>query len=162
MYILARGAAQGTRAGVLSALGVGTGGLCHTIATATGLSMILASSATAFIVVKWLGAVYLVFLGIRMVRQKTVDVLHRSHRSFAESNGWTTYRQGILCNVLNPKVAVFFLAFLPQFVDPSSGRTVFPFLFLGFVFVVTGTTWCVIVGVGAGKVSDLARIPYGQ
>ncbi|UCE60448.1 MAG: LysE family translocator [Phycisphaerales bacterium] len=156
MYILARGAAQGVRAGVLSALGISTGGLIHTLAAATGLSIILASSATVFTIIKYVGAAYLIALGIGMLLRK-VDPHSSAGKSSNGRDGWTVYRQGALTNVLNPKVAVFFLAFLPQFVDPSSGHTVIPFVILGCIFVTTGTIWCVLVGALAGKMSLVLR-----
>jgi threonine/homoserine/homoserine lactone efflux protein len=156
MYILARGTARGVKAGVLSALGIGAGSLVHTFAAAMGLSVILWSSATAFLVVKYIGAAYLIYLGISMMRSK-VDTGAGRFADENASSGWTIFAQGMLCNVLNPKVAVFFLAFLPQFVDPTAGRTVLPLLLLGFIFITTGTTWCIILGLLGGKVSDVLR-----
>jgi threonine/homoserine/homoserine lactone efflux protein len=156
MYILARGTARDVKAGVLSALGIGAGSLVHTFAAAMGLSVILWSSATAFLVVKYIGAAYLIYLGISMMRSK-VDTGAGRFADENASSGWTIFAQGMLCNVLNPKVAVFFLAFLPQFVDPTAGRTVLPLLLLGFIFITTGTTWCIILGLLGGKVSDVLR-----
>jgi threonine/homoserine/homoserine lactone efflux protein len=156
MYILARGTAQGTRAGVLSALGISTGGLTHTLAAALGLSVILASSAMAFTVLKYAGAAYLVLLGIRTLQQ-AADVQIGPNKPWIGTSGRAIYVQGLLTSVLNPKTAVFFLAFLPQFVDPDSRHTVLPFVLLGCLFVTTGTIWCVILGVLAGTVSRTLR-----
>jgi threonine/homoserine/homoserine lactone efflux protein len=137
MYILARSIAQGRRAGVMSALGIGSGLLVHTLLAAFGLSAILAASA--FAVVKTAGAVYLVYLGIQALRKRVASLAVPDLRL---TDSWLVYRQGVVCNTLNPKVAIFFLAFLPQFVDPAGGRGPMPFLFLGAIFVVGGTLWC--------------------
>lgn len=139
MYILARSIGQGRRAGVMSALGIGTGILIHTLLAAFGLSAILAASAWAFAVVKIGGAVYLIFLGIQALRKKAGSL---DTPDLEPVSNWRVYRQGVLSNTLNPKVAIFFLAFLPQFVDPAGGRGPMPFLVLGAVWVVGGTLWC--------------------
>jgi threonine/homoserine/homoserine lactone efflux protein len=138
MYILARSIAQGRRAGVMSALGIGSGLLIHTLVAAFGLSAILAASAWAFAVVKTAGAVYLIYLGIQALRKKVGSLDAPDLRPIGS---WRVYRQGVLSNTLNPKVAIFFLAFLPQFVDPAGGRGPMPFLVLGAIFVVGGTLW---------------------
>ena len=144
VYILGRTAAGGRRTGIASALGVSAGGLIHTMAAAFGLSAILASSATAFLIVKLLGAAYLVYLGIQL--------LMRSHRHLPSSPSYESnsgvakaFWTGMLTNVSNPKVALFFLAFLPQFIEPTSSSQVLPFLMLGITFVATGTLWCLFL-----------------
>jgi threonine/homoserine/homoserine lactone efflux protein len=139
MYILARSLSQGLRAGVLSVLGISTGLIIHTTGAAFGLSALLATSAIAFEVVKYAGACYLIFIGIQALRKPPAAL---ATPEVAGVGGWRIYRQGMLTNVLNPKVALFFLAFLPQFIDPSPDRGPMPFLFLGFLFVVGGTLWC--------------------
>lgn len=138
MYILARSIAQGRRAGVMSALGIGSGLLVHTLLAAFGLSTILTASAWAFAVVKTAGAVYLIYLGIQALRKKVTSLDAPDLRPIGS---WLVYRQGVVSNTLNPKVAIFFLAFLPQFVDPAGGRGPMPFLFLGAIFVIGGTLW---------------------
>jgi threonine/homoserine/homoserine lactone efflux protein len=154
-YILGRSIAQGRRAGVLSVLGITSGCVLHTLAAAFGLSAILATSANAFLIVKALGAAYLVYLGVSML-------LDRSSASVVASvsdgeRGWKIYRAGLLTNVLNPKVALFFLAFLPQFVDPAAESKVLAFLFLGAVFMFNGTLWCLILAWGASAMSRRFR-----
>ncbi len=153
MYILARSIAQGMRAGVLSALGIGCGVLIHTALAAFGLSALLATSASAFQVVKVAGAGYLIYLGVRALRKTgkpatpEVDAAHPGR----------IFRQGVLTNALNPKVAIFFLAFLPQFVDPAAGLGPLPFLLLGGLFVSGGTLWCLLVAAGAARATRAIR-----
>jgi RhtB (resistance to homoserine/threonine) family protein len=155
-YILGRTISQGEKAGVLSVLGISSGCLVHALAAAFGLSAILAASASAFLVVKFAGAAYLVYLGIRMLLEKTASPgqppLH-----FDPQQSWTIFRQGMLTNVLNPKVALFFLSFLPQFVDPASDTKVLAFLFLGGVFIFNGTLWCLLLVRFAARLSRRVR-----
>jgi len=122
LYIVAQSVHGGRRAGVVSALGVASGGLVHVLAAVIGLSALLAASAEAFTVVKILGAAYLVWLGIRTLLSSDDRVGGRR----PESTLGRTYRRGVVVNVLNPKTALFFIAFLPQFVDPSRGHVVAP------------------------------------
>ncbi len=143
IYCATRAASQGRGAGVLSAVGGGVGGLVHTIAAAFGLSALLTYSATAFLIVKYAGVVYLVYIGIQMIRSRDVgSVPDRLERV----SGWKVFRQGVVTTILNPKVAIFFLSFLPQFVDPARGSVTLQFLVLGCIFVTPGTTINVIVG----------------
>ena len=155
VYILGRSIAQGREAGVASALGISVGSIFHTCAAALGLSAILATSALAFGTVKLLGGTYLIFLGIKMILDR------RKHLSlpsdFRRHTTIAAFRQGVLTNILNPKVALFFLAFLPQFIDPSSNDKVFAFLVLGFTFVTTGTIWCLILAWFASVLSARLR-----
>ena len=155
VYILGRSVAQGREAGVASAFGISIGSIFHTCAAALGLSAILATSALAFGVIKLMGGAYLIFLGIKMIldrrRQLSLPVNFRRRTTIA------AFRQGILTNILNPKVALFFLAFLPQFIDPASSAKVFAFLLLGFTFVTTGTIWCLILAWFASAFSDRLR-----
>jgi threonine/homoserine/homoserine lactone efflux protein len=147
IYIATRSLGQGRRVGVASALGVETGALVHIAAATAGLSALIRSSPLAFDVVKYMGAAYLVGLGIRaLVRGKALDLegettpepLHRA------------YAQGIFVNILNPKVALFFVAFLPQFVDPARGTVALQILVLGLVFlaiaVVLDLGWALAAG----------------
>ena len=160
LYIVGRSIAQGRRAGVLSVLGISTGVLVHTAAAAIGLSALLASSAAAFTVVRYAGAAYLVYLGLRLLMSRGDDpqIASAADAGAAETRDpWTVYRQGVLTNVLNPKVALFFLAFLPQFVDPSSPHRTAAFLTLGLVFVLSGTTWCLVVACFAAAASRRLR-----
>ena len=154
MYILARSISQGRQAGLVSALGIGSGILVHTIFAAFGLSAILATSAWAFTTIKFAGAAYLIYLGIQAWLKKSKPL---SSPEIHSMNNWQTYRQGILTNVLNPKVAIFFLAFLPQFVDTTAGFGALPFLLLGVVFVIGGTAWCLILAEFAAVTTSKVR-----
>src|SRR5215211_415546 len=120
LYILGRSMAQGREAGVASAFGISLGSIFHTFAAAFGLSAILAGSAQAFVAIKLLGGAYLVFLGIKMILDRRRELALPSN--FRRGTTLAAFRQGVLTNILNPKVALFFLAFLPQFIDPASNR----------------------------------------
>jgi threonine/homoserine/homoserine lactone efflux protein len=136
-YILGRSNAQGRAAGLLSALGISLGSMGHTLLAAFGLSAILATSATAFLLVKLLGAGYLMWLGVKMLKSGGgVAALPAP----SAADGWRVLREACLTNLFNPKVALFFLAFLPQFVKPGAGAA--SFVILGFSFVATGLVWC--------------------
>ena len=142
-YIVGRSIAQGRAAGIASAFGIMVGSIFHTCAAALGLSAILATSAVAFTAIKLVGGGYLIFLGIRMFLEGRKEFNLPSH--FRRSTTRAAFRQGVLTNVLNPKVALFFLAFLPQFIEPASPAKVPAFLMLGLTFVTTGTIWCLIL-----------------
>src|SRR6476659_1322301 len=116
LYILGRSVAQGREAGIASAFGISLGSIFHTCAAALGLSAILATSALAFSAIKLLGGAYLVFLGVKMLLDRRKRLSLPAH--FRWSTTAAAFRQGVLTNILNPKVALFFLAFLPQFIDP--------------------------------------------
>ncbi len=152
-YILGRSIAGGRRAGVLSALGIATGTLAHVIAAAVGLSALLASSDYAFTVVKYVGAAYLIYLGVKMLCDDRSET-----REIAATSGPATtlaiYLRGALTNLLNPKVALFFLALLPQFISPNSPNQTASFLFLGSLFLLIGTSWCLALGVFAARITS--------
>jgi threonine/homoserine/homoserine lactone efflux protein len=154
-YILGRSIAQGREAGVASAFGITVGSIFHTCAAALGLSAILATSAWAFIAVKLIGGAYLIFLGIRMLIERGSKLHLPEH--FRRSTSAAAFRQGVLTNILNPKVALFFLAFLPQFIDPGSTAKVPAFLALGLTFVTTGTLWCLVLAWFASTFSERLR-----
>lgn len=143
VYIVGRTIAHGRRVGVASALGISAGTLLHTLAAALGLSAVLATSAAAFLLLKWVGAAYLIYLGIVMLWARHPAL--RTAEAAAEADVAAAFRQGVLTNVTNPKVALFFLAFLPQFIDPASPTKVAAFLTLGLTFVTTGTCWCLML-----------------
>lgn len=153
MYILGRSISQGRKAGVLSALGIATGALVHSVFAGLGISLILAKSALAFGFVKYAGAGYLIFLGIKMLLSKP-DNNFELHNEVKKVNYKKIYISGIFTNVLNPKVALFFLAFLPQFIDQNYVQSPLPFIILGLTFVFTGTTWCLILALFASKLSS--------
>jgi threonine/homoserine/homoserine lactone efflux protein len=148
-YILGSSIAQGRRIGVASALGICSGCIVHTLAAAAGLSAILATSAAAFVIVKLAGAAYLIYLGIRYLRARDADL---PAVASASRGAWKAFRQGVVTNVLNPKVALFFLAFLPQFIDPESSTKIAAFIALGLTFIATGTAWCLFLAVAAASV----------
>jgi RhtB (resistance to homoserine/threonine) family protein len=155
VYILGRSLAQGREAGIASALGICVGSIFHTTAAALGLSAILATSALAFGTIKILGGAYLIFLGMKILFDRRKEL--RLPVSFRRRSTVAAFRQGILTNVLNPKVALFFLAFLPQFIDPASNTKVIAFLLLGFTFVTTGTVWCLVLACFAATLSERLR-----
>lgn len=155
LYIVGRSVSQGRRAGLFSVLGIVSGSVLHTLAAAFGLSAILATSAQAFVAVKLAGATYLAYLGIQMLRERPADI--RTTPAFAPEHRWAVYRAGLLTNVLNPKVALFFLAFLPQFVAPTAESRVLSFLFLGGVLIFNGTLWCLVLVWGASAMSRRLR-----
>jgi RhtB (resistance to homoserine/threonine) family protein len=155
VYILGRSIAQGREAGVASALGISLGSIFHTCAAALGLSAILATSAIAFGTIKLLGGAYLIFLGIKMILDRRKHLSLPSN--FRRRTTMAAFRQGILTNILNPKVALFFLAFLPQFIDPASNMKIAAFVTLGLTFVTTGTIWCLILAWFASVFSERLR-----
>ncbi len=155
MYILGRSMAQGRRSGIASALGISTGCLVHTLAAAFGISAVLMTSSQAFFVVKILGAAYLIYLGVQMLRSPSVFQDARGDE--AEASDFKIFRQGVVTNVLNPKVALFFLALLPQFVSKDSAHPTLALLMLGLTFVLTGTIWCLGLAFFAGFLSDHIR-----
>jgi threonine/homoserine/homoserine lactone efflux protein len=151
-YILGRSIAQAPRIGVASALGVCAGCLVHTLAAAVGLSAILATSASAFMALKLAGAAYLVYLGVRMLM--TAGFPAEPLSTAQAQSARVAFRQGVLTNVLNPKVALFFLAFMPQFIDPGSQAKVAAFIVLGITFIFTGTIWSLTLALSAAKLRD--------
>jgi RhtB (resistance to homoserine/threonine) family protein len=144
IFILSRSMAQGKKAGFMSVLGIATGSLIHTILAAFGLSIIIAKSILVFNIIKYAGAVYLLYIGYQMLTDKKNL---NTDASFSEKsiNLKKIYRDGVITNVLNPKVALFFISFLPQFIDSNLSNTVLPFIKLGVTFTITGTIWCLIL-----------------
>lgn len=148
-YVITRGMTHGKKAGMLSAVGVICGILVHTTAAALGLTLIFQTSASAFLIVKYLGAFYLIYLGIKAWREKNIVSLQTSpslvssHRLF-----W----QGVLSNVFNPKIAIFFLAFLPQFVDKGSSQVTLQLIVLGLTFATLGLVFLLTVGYFSGTI----------
>jgi threonine/homoserine/homoserine lactone efflux protein len=153
-YVLGRSIGQGRGAGLVSALGISVGSLVHTAAASVGLSALLMSSAVAFGVVKYLGAAYLIFLGIQKLRhEETIELSGGAPRVKLSR----VFAQGIVVNVLNPKAALFFLAFLPQFVEPSRGHVGEQILFLGVLFAFLGVTSDSLWALFAGTVAHWLR-----
>jgi threonine/homoserine/homoserine lactone efflux protein len=138
LYVVARSVEQGRLAGLVSVFGITTGTLVHVLASTLGLSALLASSAVAFAVVKYAGAGYLIYIGVRRILRRTDTPAAQAtlpRRSLGK-----LYRDGFIVNLLNPKTALFFLAFLPQFVDPARGAVPFQIAFLGLLFTLMGLT----------------------
>jgi threonine/homoserine/homoserine lactone efflux protein len=160
-YVLARSLRGGRKEGVLSAAGTFLGGLVHVAAAAFGLSAILAASAVAFETVRYAGAAYLIYLGYRMIRSRNQDV---DLDSAGTSGG--TFIQGVMTEVLNPKTALFFLSFIPQFVSVQQGHVALQFLLLGAISVTLNTCADVLVACFAGPLGSSmkrnARLRRGQ
>jgi threonine/homoserine/homoserine lactone efflux protein len=133
----------------------------HTAAAAFGLSAILAASASLFSLIKWAGAAYLIYLGIQMLFRKSTEA-HKNDGETAGTDLSAVYRQGLITNLLNPKVAMFFMAFLPQFVTPAQASNPLPYMFLGSVFITTGTLWCLFVAAVASAGSKVLRTKSGS
>ncbi len=154
VYIVGRSIAQGRKAGVLSVLGIGTSALCHNLITALGLAALLKVSPFAFNILKYAGAAYLFYLGIKTIMNKN-DLFQ--DKAINKYDNFKIFRQGFLTNLFNPKVALFFLAFLPQFINPVKNYGAFSFLFLGFTFITTGTIWCFILAIFSSSISGFLR-----
>jgi threonine/homoserine/homoserine lactone efflux protein len=156
-YIVGRSVQLGWRGGATAALGISTGCLVHVFGGAIGLSALLAASSMAFTLVKWAGAAYLCYVGVTMVLSrtpvKTADAaIERGTVSLSK-----VFWQGVLTDALNPKVALFFLAFLPQFVAAEAPHKGLAFLLLGLIFISNGTLWCFAVAAFTAKTSSRLR-----
>jgi len=159
LYVISRSAGQGIKAGIISALGIMAGCMVHILAAVVGISAIIAKSTTAFDVIKYVGAAYLVYLGVK-------SLLNKNQKSFAVDRNLkpVSYRnifwQGVFTNVLNPKVALFFLAFLPQFINIRDGHPQWQILFLGVWFDCSGTLVNIIIAIIFGKMGNwLSKSP---
>ena len=164
LYVLARSIAGGRREGIESSLGTLMGGICHVLAAALGISALLAASAVAFHTVKYAGAAYLVWLGVQMIRTRDAELVHEAVAQ--PSQPQSAFRQGIFTEVLNPKTALFFLSFIPQFVAPERGHVFWQFVVLGTVSVALNTSADLLVVVLAafleGKLKHNARFRRRQ
>jgi RhtB (resistance to homoserine/threonine) family protein len=159
IFILTKSIGQGRKAGIVSALGISTGSIVHTILAAFGLSVIIAQSLLLFNIIKYAGAAYLLYMGYIMLTEKgqlnTNEIIAGKQVDY-----FKIYRSAIITNVLNPKVALFFIAFLPQFIDPALKHTVLPFLALGITFITTGMIWCLILAIFAAAI--FARLKHNK
>ena len=155
-YILTHSIKGGRKAGIISVLGISSGLLLHTVAVSMGLSAALLTSASLFALIKFIGAFYLVFLGMKALFS-TQGSLELGAETPSTASSWRVYRQGLLTNALNPKVALFFLALLPQFVDKASSSPGLALFVLGFSFILTCTCWCVMVAIFASSFRNLLR-----
>ena len=163
LYIVARSLDQGRTAGIVSAVGIGVGTLFHVVAAVVGLSALLVSSATAFSAVKYMGAAYLIYLGIRNFRERG-EPAPVSLEDLGELRG--VFYQGVVVNLLNPKVALFFLAFLPQFVDPGRGSVAIQILVLGLLLMLLGiisdSLYALLAGTLGNRLRNNAKFWRGQ
>lgn len=163
MYIITRSVSQGKKAGLYSVLGIVSGILVHTVLAALGLSIILANSPLAFTIVKYIGASYLCYLGFKMLTSKSESVIADSlsnNEKLVQTKSLDygkIYQQGVLTNTFNPKVALFFIAFFPQFIDPSYAHSTLSFLILGLIFALTGLIWCLCLALLASRFSEKLR-----
>ncbi len=156
LYILTRSIAQGRKAGIFSVLGISTGGLTHTVLASLGLSVVLSRSIFLFTLLKFVGAAYLIFLGLKAFLSK--PALFDDPVSIEKGIDYRKiYTQGYLTNLFNPKVALFFLSFLPQFINPTASNSPIPFLILGCTFLTTGTIWCMFLALAASALSGVLR-----
>jgi RhtB (resistance to homoserine/threonine) family protein len=153
ILVLSKSIGQGKKAGIITSFGISTGNIIHTFLAAFGLSLIIAKSILLFNIIKYAGAIYLLYVGYKMLTNKT-ELNTGEIKKGNLVNYWVLYRDGIFTNILNPKVALFFIAFLPQFIDPNLKETVLPFLALGSTFITTGTIWCLTLALFASSISS--------
>jgi threonine/homoserine/homoserine lactone efflux protein len=156
-YVAARALAQGRRAGIISALGIGVGCFFHIGAAALGIAVLLQTVPQAYAIVRIVGAAYLIYLGFGLMRRAGRE---SEAAPLDKTSEWKIFREGVITNVLNPKVALFFLAFLPQFVEPGSGPVGLQTLALGIFFDLQGTTVNIIVAcvaAAAGRALESVR-----
>ncbi|PLP61231.1 lysine transporter LysE [Mesorhizobium loti] len=154
LLTVARSTSSGTKVGIATGVGIAAGDMIHTVLAIVGISAIIAASAMLFSIVKYLGAGYLVYLGIRAILAKAPTELATNTLPISAGKA---FRQAILAEVLNPKTALFFLAFLPQFVRPENGPVPFQLLSLGAIFVVLGLVSTLVFAFGAGALGNLLR-----
>lgn len=147
VFVLNRTLQNGRMAGILSALGVATGVLVHTLFATLGLASILAKSATAFMVIKYLGAMYLIYLGVVAIKNALNAKNYQINADASPKSTKNAYLMGLLTNVLNPKVALFFLAFFPQFIQKEQLASATPYLFLGGLYAIISVTWLVLLAI---------------
>ena len=149
LYVSTRSLTQGRRAGVISALGIAAGSVVHTVAIASGLAALLRALPLAYDIVRLAGAAYLIWLGVQALRGRAGPT---ARQPLDRASEWAIFRQGAVTNILNPKVALFFLAFLPQFVDPAQGSVALQIVVLGCLFNMSGT----IVNIGVAYLAASA------
>ena len=149
-FILGRSLASGRSAGIAAALGITCGSIIHTLLAALGLSALLATSPYAFMAVKFAGAAYLLYIGVRALLSRAQGLPGAEARG-ANGGYWPAFRQGIVSNLLNPKVALFFLALMPQFISAGSTQKVAAFLLLGLSFMTLGVIWCLVLALAAAR-----------
>src|SRR5687767_1213710 len=159
LYVVARSVGEGRAAGIISSFGIAAGAIVHTLAVALGLAGLLRAVPLAFEIVKWVGAGYLIWLGVRALRTRAGPA---DHVAVTPASKRTVFAQGMLTNLLNPKVALFFLAFLPQFVDPERGPVALQIISLGLLFNISGTLVNCLVAVLASGAGTWSRRQFGE
>ncbi|MBR0793826.1 LysE family translocator [Bradyrhizobium jicamae] len=159
-YIIGRSIQLGWRGGAAAAIGISCGCLVHVLGAAIGLSALLMASSTAFLAVKLVGAAYLVLTGVQMLFSRTKPIAEIAAQG-GETSIARIFWQGALTNILNPKVALFFLAFLPQFVAADAPHKALAFLLLGLIFIFNGTLWCLGVAAFASRAAGRIRQSAG-
>jgi len=162
IFILNKSISQGREAGFYALLGISSGLIVHTLLAALGLSVILAKSATAFMIVKYVGAAYLVYMGVvKMFTKKHLSFTQNSQEKKIKNTNKNNFLSGVLTNILNPKVALFFLAFFPQFIRHEAIENPLPFIVLGATFAFIGCLWFIILILFTSLFSEkLANHPY--
>jgi RhtB (resistance to homoserine/threonine) family protein len=149
LYVLSRSISSGKRIGCISALGIATGEVLHTLFAVLGLAALIQASTVAFLVLKYVGAVYLIYLGIKAMREHNqIDL-----QALGVERGWRVFRQGVLTNVFNPKAVLFYLTFLPQFVNPIHGHAQLQLVSLGITFAVLDVMFLLALACCAGQVN---------
>jgi threonine/homoserine/homoserine lactone efflux protein len=154
-FVISQSIRRGTRGGIAATLGISAGCMVHTAAGALGLSALLQASALAFTIIKWVGVCYLCVLGLQLLFSRASEAAAASDTTDIKMR--SIFVQGFLTNALNPKVALFFLAFLPQFISPDAPYKGFAFAMLGLIFICTGTTWLFVVAWAASRTTGKLR-----
>ncbi|MEM7521676.1 MAG: LysE family translocator [Pseudomonadota bacterium] len=164
LFVVANGMQHRVKGAVASALGIGGGSVLHALAAALGISALVAASPTAFEILRYAGAAYLAYLGVQALRSwwRSSNTLS-THKAVVEVSAWHVFRRGLITNVLNPKVVVFYLALLPQFVNVELGHVGLQIFLLGCIHNLIGITFLICIGLAAGKASGwLSRTRFGQ
>ncbi len=161
IYIMTRTISHGRLSGLFSAFGVCSGAMVHATAAGVGLSAILATSASAFTLIKWVGASYLIYLGYRAIsdtlKNKPLEENATLTITSVKNRLWRNYFQGILVDILNPKTALFFLAFIPQFIQPSTGSNAWQFIFLGLIVILNALVIEIVLILFATRITACLR-----
>lgn len=158
LLIMSRSATQGWRAGSMAVLGIGSGTVVHIFAAALGISAIIAASSNAFLVLKCIGAIYLFYIGIKLLFGKQKPLVEISSSKNCTMSYRKIYIQGFLTNILNPKVVVFFVAFVPQFISPDADNKFATFILLGLIFNFNGMIWCHFIAITTAFASKRVKV----
>ena len=152
LFCLSQGARSGPRAGIAASLGIATGSFIHSLIAGLGLAALIAANPVAFEIIRWAGVCYLLYLAVVAFTSQTAEL---THKSVDRSKGWQAWQDGVFVCLLNPKVALFMLALVPQFVDPSNGSILTQFLIFGVILNIGGTLINASIGVFAGGIGGL-------